>query len=103
MTASTATLRYSTSTEQVRRDAIARVLAAGRVGTERKAREARAAKERAELQLTVDAARKQGQLLAIDPWDTDWCMICSRCTDHLGEHSPEQVEAWREGRPIPSA
>jgi hypothetical protein len=24
----------------------------------------------------------------------DFCFICGRPTDHLGEHSPEQIEAW---------
>lgn len=24
----------------------------------------------------------------------DWCFICSRPTNHLGEHTPEQIAAW---------
>lgn len=24
----------------------------------------------------------------------DWCHICSRPTDHFGEHDPEQLLAW---------
>lgn len=24
----------------------------------------------------------------------DFCFVCSRCTDHFGEHSEEQLLAW---------
>lgn len=24
----------------------------------------------------------------------DFCHVCSRCTDHFGEHTPEQIMAW---------
>lgn len=33
------------------------------------------------------------------PWQINtetevWCFICSRATDHTGEHEPEQIAAW---------
>lgn len=69
-------LAYSTSSHAVRvTDRIARVAAAGRVTAERRARMARATRERA-----------AGQHLAEGPWDCDWCFICGRPTDHTGEH-----------------
>jgi hypothetical protein len=39
-------------------------------------------------------ARSQGQFYYED---CDWCAICGRATDHFGEHSDEQIEAWRSG------
>lgn len=29
-----------------------------------------------------------------DPWDVPFCFVCSRCTDHVGEHD-DLVEAGR--------
>lgn len=82
------TLAYSTSTAQARGLAFARVLAAGRVRAERLAREREAERASALLDATGQWA------LGHD----EWCYVCSRPTNHLGEHTPEQVEAWREGR-----
>lgn len=32
-----------------------------------------------------------------DP-DYDWCHVCSRATDHFGEHSDEQLLAFYHGK-----
>lgn len=77
------TLVHTSSTQAANRLAIARVAAGGR--TTDTARQVRA---------MHDAAREQGQMYYADG---DWCMICRRPTDHLGEHSPEQVDAWKAG------
>jgi hypothetical protein len=85
-------LAYSTSSHAVRvTDRIARVRAAGRVAAERKAADAR----RARAWALTDAT---GQAYANDWSDVDFCFICGRCTDHTGEHTPDQIAAWREGR-----
>jgi hypothetical protein len=84
-----ATLAYSTNSHAARvLDPIARVRAAGRVAAERKAREAR-------VDRAWDVAHATGQL-CLD--EQDWCYVCGRPTDHTGEHTPEQIAAWREGR-----
>jgi hypothetical protein len=90
----TAALRYTSSTQADNALRIARVAAAGRVQADRLRDEA----QRAAL---VEASRRyadEGQIFAVDPWDVDYCFICNRCTDHLGEHTPEQIAAWQEGR-----
>jgi hypothetical protein len=36
-----------------------------------------------------------------EPWQYveegygEWCFICSRATDHSGEHDPEQIARWQ--------
>jgi len=91
----TATLLHTSSREAEARLAIARVAAAGRVQADR----LRAERERAAM---VEASRRyvdsHGQAFAVDAWDVDYCFICGRCTDHLGEHTPEQIAAWKAGR-----
>lgn len=89
----TSTLRYTSSRERNAAVGIARVAAAGRVRREREARERAYALQREITDTT-------GQHLALDgdDWDVDYCFICGRVTDHLGEHSDEQVEAWKAGR-----
>jgi len=85
-------LAYSTDSHAVRvTDRIARVAAAGRVAAERQARQAQQARAWALTEAT-------GQAYATDPSDVDFCFVCGRCTDHTGEHSPEQIAAWRAGR-----
>lgn len=88
-----ATIAYSTSTARVRvADRMARVAAAGRVRADRLAREAREAREHARV---WDLVESDGQLST----DTEeWCFICGRPTNHLGEHTPDQIDAWRAGR-----
>ena len=83
----TATITYTSSREASNRLAVARVAAAGRVTDARRAADAQR-----------DAWYQQGQSFAEHEGDVDFCHICGRCTDHLGEHSPEQVQAWRERR-----
>jgi hypothetical protein len=83
-----ATLAYTSSREAGAALGIARVRAASRVAAERKAREAR-------VDRAWDVAHATGQL-CLD--EQDWCYVCGRATDHTGEHTPEQVAAWREGR-----
>lgn len=89
----TTAVRYTSSRQADARLSIARVLAAGRVRDERVCREAAEQAARAER----DSAREQGQLLGDSVGDGDWCLICSRATDHLGEHTDEQVARWRAG------
>jgi hypothetical protein len=88
-------LRYTSSREADNALRVARVAAAGRVRAERE----RADRERAAL---VAASRRyvdsHGQAFAVDPWDVDYCYVCGRCTDHLGEHTPAQIAAWKAGR-----
>jgi hypothetical protein len=42
-------------------------------------------------------AAAEGQILDDGGFGT-WCLICNRATDHGGEHSPEQSDAWRARR-----
>jgi hypothetical protein len=86
-----ATLVYSTAPLSRRAQAklgIARVRAAGRVAADRRRAEARAARVRADELAT-------GQHYATDVSDVDFCFVCGRVTDHTGEHSEAQMEAWR--------
>lgn len=89
----TATLVHTSSREADARLAMARVAAARRVQQARISEEAKQAKLRKEL---AHAAR-QGQYLSEDG-RAAFCFICSRATDHLGEHSPEQIKAWQRGK-----
>jgi hypothetical protein len=82
-----AALIYTSSRQTSAALAMARVAAAGRVQAERQAREA--AHRR-----TWDDVAATGQLCSPEQ---DWCYICRRPTDHTGEHTPEQIAAWREG------
>ena len=86
----TSTLVHQSSREADTRLAIARVAAAGRVRAERERREAELKARTAEL----DWAASQGQYYSFD-YTEAFCFICSRPTDHLGEHTPEQIAAWR--------
>jgi hypothetical protein len=54
-------------------------------------------RELEDLDLERDRRRAmhQGQLLGDD---ADFCFICRRATDHLGEHTQEQIDAWKAGR-----
>jgi hypothetical protein len=73
----TTTLAYTTSTPTAasrRIGAIARVLNAPRTPSR--------------------SLQDEGQLLSDE---LDWCFICSRATDHSGEHTPEQIAAWKAG------
>jgi hypothetical protein len=94
----TATLIHTSSRETDARLGMARVAAAGRMAAERQAREAREALLFAWERYYSDL----GQMLDL-AWDTGeaFCFICSRCTDHLGEHTDAQVAAYQAdlGRP----
>lgn len=83
----TATLRYTSSRHQTTAVRVARVAAASRIQAERLAREAARARY-------LD----EGQLLSADGTYVEWCLICSRPTDHTGEHTPEQIAAWKGTR-----
>jgi hypothetical protein len=89
----TATLVHTASREADARLAIARVAAAQRVRAERERREAARAVRHAELA----AFAAEGQYFSFDYLDA-FCFICSRATDHVGEHTPEQIAAWKDGR-----
>jgi hypothetical protein len=90
----TATLVHTSSRTADNGLRIARVAAAGRVAAERRAEDARRA---ALVEQAYRYADSHGQIFAVDPWDVDYCYICNRCTDHFGEHSPEQIAAWKAG------
>jgi len=81
---------YTSSREANTARAMRRVAKGGVLTDKRRA-------ERAELAELREAARAEGQLLDERGFG-EFCLICSRATDHWGEHSPEQIEAWRLGR-----
>lgn len=84
-------MTYSTTTRTARvLDRIARVAAAPRVRADRIAREER---ERIERELEWNRFMATGQSYH---WDTPFCHVCGRCTDHIGEHTDDQIRAWRE-------
>jgi hypothetical protein len=94
---STVTLAHTSSREADNHLRIARVLAAGRIAAERQREERQRAALLAQSRRYVES---HGQSYAVDPWDVDYCHICGRCTDHFGEHSPEQIAAWKAGRTV---
>lgn len=54
----------------------------------------KAALDWAEAQLSLSLLERAEALACSE----DFCHICSRCTDHFGEHSPEQILAWVDRR-----
>lgn len=85
-----ATLVHTSSRQADARLAMARVAAGPRVKAERLSKE-KALKARV---AEIEAACEDGQYYSYDFTEV-WCFICNRATDHLGEHSPEQIAAWR--------
>lgn len=81
----TAALVHTSSRQAAAALAVARIAAAGRVRAERLRREA--AHERAWTR-----AAETGQLVL---GDEVWCYVCGRSTDHIGEHSEEQIAAYK--------
>jgi hypothetical protein len=83
----TATLTYTSSREANTVRTMRGIARAGAAQDKRKA-------EWERHQARAAEARAEGQLL--DPNGLgEFCLICSRATDHSGEHSPEQIAAWR--------
>jgi hypothetical protein len=81
-------LAYTTSTKDRHNLAIARVAAAGRIAAERE-------KARREEEKAWQRVDETGVLVTKHE---EYCFICSRATDHTGEHTPEQIEAWKARR-----
>jgi hypothetical protein len=88
----TSTIVHTSSREADARLAIARIAASGRIRAERQAAEARREAERQQHLVWLSMGQSYDEVYG------DFCHICGRCTDHLGEHTPEQIEAWRAGR-----
>jgi hypothetical protein len=93
----TATLVHTSSRQLDAQLAIARIAASGRVQAERLRAEAKAAAELEAYHAELDAAMEQGQWFSQDGLET-YCYVCRRATDHWGEHSDEQIAAWRADR-----
>jgi len=93
----TATLVHTSSRQADARLALARVAAAGRVREARLAREAKEAAAREAYELELAQGMEVGQWFSQDYLE-QYCFVCKRATDHWGEHSDEQVAAWRAER-----
>ena len=90
-------LAYTSSTQGANLVMMARVAAGARVKAERVLREEREIAAVREWQAQAQIAREQGQSLGMDG-EVEWCFICSRPTDHWGEHTPEQIAEWKASR-----
>jgi hypothetical protein len=85
----TATITYTSSREANTVRTMRQIAGAGAAQDKRRA-------ERDALEALRTEARAEGQVLSENGFG-EFCLICSRATDHWGEHSPEQIAAWRAG------